>query len=112
VLRLFGGIESNATSNLGLGVFALANNAASWNPHQITWNSRPASAAQPIATTTITDATMRWYSLDVTSYLKAQKAAGRTSVTLVLKMTTEGSKRVLFNSDDAAANQPQLQIKT
>jgi hypothetical protein len=112
VLRLFGGIESNAAQNLGLGVFAMSNTAATWDQHQLTWNNRPPSTTQPIATTTITDATMRWYSLDVTTYLKSQKAAGRTSVTLVLKMTTYGSKRVLVNSDDAAMNRPQLQIKT
>jgi hypothetical protein len=46
----------------------------------------------------------------VTSFLKAEKAAGRNTVTLVLKNPTQQNALVVFNSDDASSNKPQLVI--
>jgi hypothetical protein len=111
-LRLFGRIEDNNASNIGIGVYGLNDPTAGWGENSLTWNNRPTSGATAISTTTILDGTGRWYTLNLTNYLKAQKAAGRKTVTLVLKMTGTNSKRVLINSDDAASNRPQLQITT
>jgi hypothetical protein len=111
-LRLFGRIEDSTTSNIGIGVYGLNDPAAGWSESSLNWNNRPTSSSTAIATTTIVDGTGRWYTLNLTNYLKAQLAAGRKTVTLVLKMTGTNAKRVLINSDDAASNRPQLQIAT
>ena len=46
----------------------------------------------------------------MTPYLQAEKAAGRQSVTLGLRSNTFTSTLCSFNSDEAAANPPQLLI--
>jgi hypothetical protein len=64
-----------------------------------------------VGITIISGATKKWYEIDVTSFLKAEKAAGRNVVTLVRRSNTFTSTLCSFNSDDAAANGPQLVIQ-
>jgi hypothetical protein len=111
-LRLFGQTEDSVTHNLLVGVYALNDPSASWMENGLTWNNKPSSSATALASRTITDNVMRMYDFDLTSYLQAQKAAGRTSVTLVVKMASPQAKFVQFASDEAASNQPQLIFTT
>jgi hypothetical protein len=62
------------------------------------------------ATRTITDATARWYEFDLTSLVQAEKAAGRTTLNLVLRALTSSSPYVSFNSAEATTNRPQLVV--
>jgi len=107
-LRLFGQTEDAATKNLAVGIFALTDPLAAWSETGLTWNNRPTSSSTSLATGTIADNTLRAYDFDLTTFLKAQRAAGRTSVTLVIKMLSPQSKFVQFSSDEAATGGPQL----
>jgi hypothetical protein len=51
-----------------------------------------------------------WYEFDVTGYLKQQKQAGATVVNLAVKATTFTTPFVIFASDEAAANRPELRV--
>ena len=62
------------------------------------------------ASATIVNAVGRWYEFDLTSYLKAQKAAGKTLVTLVLRNPVTAKPATEFNSRGATTNRPQLVI--
>jgi hypothetical protein len=42
--------------------------------------------------------------------VKAERAAGRSIVTLVLRSQTVTTPQLVFNSDEASANQPQLLV--
>jgi hypothetical protein len=46
----------------------------------------------------------------VTSFLKSQLAAGKTSATLILRNPSASSSVVQFNSDDAGSNRPEIAI--
>jgi hypothetical protein len=46
----------------------------------------------------------------VTNFLKAEKAAGRNVVTLVLRSLTVTTPYLIFSSDELGSNPPQLQI--
>jgi len=56
--------------------------------------------------------TARWYELDVTAYLRAEKAAGRNVVALALKNLANSTPYVTFSSKEAttAANRPQVLV--
>jgi hypothetical protein len=56
----------------------------------------------------VTDTTARWYEWDVSAYLQAEKAAGRNTVTLVLKNLVNSSPFDSFRSREAASNRPEL----
>ena len=62
--------------------------------------------------TTIAGTTAKRYEIDLSTYMKSKVAAAADVVTLVLRSTTATSNLCRFNSDDAAANQPQLVIMT
>ncbi len=45
--------------------------------------------------------------MDLTTFLKAQRAAGKAAVTLVLKATAASGSTILFDSDESV-NRPEL----
>ena len=107
-LRLFGNLGDAQNASVQTQVFGSPN--TSWTESGITWNNRPATGGSALSTATVTGTTAKWYELDVTSYLKAQKAAGVGQVTFVLRNPNASNSVVQFNSDDAASNRPQIAI--
>ena len=73
----------------------------SWTESTLTWNSRPAAGTTALATQTVATSTAKWYEWDVTSFLQAEKAAGRNIVTLVLRSLTTTTPHMIFASDEA-----------
>jgi hypothetical protein len=61
---------------------------------------------------TIAGTAGKWYTLDLTAWLSAQKAAGKTEVSLVLSSPLASSASALFSSDEATANRPELVVKS
>jgi hypothetical protein len=110
ILRVYGRTEDGDDANVPVGVYAVSN--TSWTESAITWNNKPASASSPLATTTVTNETGRYYTWDITSYVNSERAAGRSTVSLVLKnqQTTEG--RLIWNSKETGGDAPQLAITT
>jgi hypothetical protein len=82
-----------------------------WTEAGITWNNKPAAGAL-LATATIVNTTSTWYEWDVTAYVRAEIAAGRNIVSMVLRNQATTSNQVTFNSGEAASNQPQLVVTT
>jgi hypothetical protein len=81
------------------------------NPlNEIRWSNKPAASGGSLATRTIASTTSQWYEWDLTSYLKAQKAAGKNVVTFLLTATAATTPLAVFNSRDATANRPVLQV--
>ena len=58
----------------------------------------------------MTGTTGAWYEFDVTSYLRQQQAAGATAVSFMLAGRRSSQGYASFNSDEAAANGPQLVV--
>ncbi len=106
-LRLYGGLADAAAPSIQLGVFASP--VVNWSESALTWANKPATGASVVATT-ITGTTKKWYEIDLTTLLKAEKAAGRNVVTLVLRSNTSTSTLCAFAADDVA-NGPRLVIQ-
>lgn len=104
-LRLFGGVPG------GEQVLVCAFPAdASWLESAITWNNRPTPTGPELSRVMVNGASGAWYEWDVTSYVKAQKLAGRSVVTLVLLNPGMNTKVPSFASDEASRNWPQLVV--
>jgi hypothetical protein len=106
-LRLYGRLLDAQIAAVNLGVYASA--TTNWS-ESVTWNTRPAAGSR-LATATITGTAAKWYEIDVGSYLKTEKTAGRNVVTLVIRSDTLANTLCTFNSDEAATNRPQLIIQ-
>ncbi len=85
-----------------------------WTENAITWNNKPARSASALtgATATITSTTYASYDIDVTSYVKGEKAAGRDIVSLALHDPSNSTPNIFLNSREALSNKPQLVVIT
>jgi endoglucanase len=104
-LRLYGKQLTTAVSSMTVGLSSVA--STTWS-ESFGWNARPVSGAT-IASATVSGTTGKWYEFDVGSYLRAQKAAGATSVAFALKGTFNSEGWIGFDSDEAV-NRPQLVV--
>ena len=108
-LRLFGRLVSTvAGESVTTGVFSASDSP--WTETGINWNNKPASGTAPLSTVTVATGAAKWYEFDVTNYLRQQKAAGKTSVTLVIKNVTLSKTSAAFRSREASTNRPQLVV--
>ena len=106
VLRLHGGLS--AAGEVPVTVHAVP--ATTWSESALTWNTRPARASTPLATLTVKGTAKTRYEWDVTSYVRAERAAGRTAVGFVLLGTVATSPYAGFSSRNAASNRPELAV--
>ena len=114
-LRLYGSLIDTSGTNVPTAVFATTPNT--WTESgsgSITWNNKPLPTVPPtsIGTATITDNVARWYEWDLTTYIQGEKAGNRNTISLVIKSTANSTPYAVFNSKEAATNQPQLLITT
>ncbi|HTK78127.1 MAG TPA: DNRLRE domain-containing protein, partial [Gemmataceae bacterium] len=107
-VRLNGRLLNTAVSGMPVGLYAVA--STSWSESGLTWSNKPAAGATALATKTVSGTTGTWYEFDVTSYLRQQRSAGATAVSFALAGTTASQGYASFNSDEAAANGPQLVV--
>lgn len=107
-LQMFGTVAFAGQSTVNVGVFAAAGSITETG---VTWNHRPAATGGVLAQAAITTAARRFYSWDLTTYLKQQKQAGHNIVTLVLEDLSPTNSAAFFNSREAGHG-PQLVIKS
>lgn len=87
-----------------------------WDELAVTWNNQPSvESFNPLAQITVTGATGQYYEFDLTSFIQAERAAGRTAVSLrLINRQATGNSGAFFtsiNSKEAEANRPQLVIE-
>jgi chitodextrinase len=81
--------------------------AAGWQEGTVTWNTKPAFAEY--LGTIHSEFAPAWHVVDVTSYVKRQKAEGQTAG-FGIRQEAAAGLRVGFASREAAANMPYLKI--
>src|SRR6185437_8241325 len=99
-LRLFGSLVGGA-SNVAVGIFGVAN--TTWTETGINNSNKPAINATKINSATLLDAIPRWYNIDLTAYLQAQKAAGHNTVTLAVQLLATNTTYAQFSSREDGA---------
>ena len=102
-LRVFGKLGDGGS--VPIGVYEAGN---TWTENAIKWSGRPAVGAE-LASFTVSGSTAQWYEIDLTTFLQAEKAAGRNVVTLVLKAKSASTGQASFSSDETASG-PRLVI--
>ena len=109
-LRLFGALS--ATTGTVVKAQAFSSTNTTWSESSLTWNNKPSVGATALASVPLVNnsTTSRWYELDVTAYVQQEKAAGRHTVTLVVRNDVNITPQVNFQSKEAASNRPQLLI--
>jgi len=104
-LRLFGRLWDTVPFSVNVQVNW---SSSTWSESSLTWNNRPRDA-RPLGTISVSGATGKWYELDLTSFLLAEKAAGHDVVTLRLISLTFTASVCAFAAD-STPNAPQLVV--
>jgi hypothetical protein len=108
-LRLWGFLSNVLDSTKpNVAVYSAAN--TTWSESTLTYSNRPSSGSTILAQQAISGTAGQWFEFDLTSFLQAEKAAGRSVVTLVLKSTNTTNAMANFNSAEAASNAPELAV--
>jgi hypothetical protein len=98
-LRVYGRL-STATGTVTVNGHSSAN--ITWTENAITWNNRPGSDTTVLDSNTVVSTFEQWYEFDVSGFVAAQKQAGATSVTLVLRGPGNSDPYAIFDSDESA----------
>src|SRR5688572_7922997 len=106
-LRLFGKLSVDMPGGMVARLVAVSN--TTWSESGLTWNNKPAQGVT-LGEVTVTDTAGQWYEVDVTDYLRQQKLAGATAVSFAMKGPSITDPWIIFASDEAAANQPELAV--
>ena len=109
-LRLYGYLNNASKTNVVTEVHS--SGITSWSETGITYNNKPAIRDEVLGQIIVANTTAKWYEVDLTAYLRAEKLAGRNTVTLVLTNPVSSDPYSAFSSDEAAANRPELAITT
>src|SRR5439155_25034365 len=106
-LRFYG--KLSAAESFAAGVYAVAD--TSWAEASPTWRSCPRFGSR-LGTVTVTSTSGGWYELDITSYIKAERAAGRNTISLGLHGLASTVAKLSVSSRESGANGPQLVVTT
>jgi hypothetical protein len=106
-LRLNGRLSDTSNASVLTRIYSATN--TTWSETGLTWNNKPASGTTIRGSLTVAGTTSQWYEVDLTSFLKAEFAAGRKIVTLVLKNPNNSNAQTMFSSDESA-NGPQVVV--
>lgn len=106
-LRLYGNLYYANDPSVVVQVFNVP--STSWGETTITYNNRPAAQTTVLASATVSGTTLRYYEWDLTSFINSRRAAGATSVSLLVKnLTVTNYNQVNFYSRERTTNRPQL----
>ena len=111
-LRVYGSVSGTTSTVIQTAVYPVSD--TTWTETGLTWNNKPPSGTTALSVVTIVNNSTadRWYELDVTAYLQAEKAAGRNVVTLALKNLANSTPHVQLVSAEATpvANRPHVLV--
>ena len=107
-VRLFGRKLDTLVPSMTVGLHGVTGPA--WDESTLTWNTKPAFGASPLATRNIAGSAGAWYEFDITNFLKEQKAAGATVVALAVRAQAISEGWAGFASDEAATDRPELVV--
>jgi uncharacterized protein YjbI with pentapeptide repeats len=105
-IRLYG---AAVASSKAVSIYAVS--TTTWTESGLTYGNAPAAGTK-LATVTVTT-TNQWYDFDITSYALAEKAAGRATVSFVLKSDTvsNDSPVSFYSKQNSSSNKPYIVVQ-
>lgn len=107
-LRMYGRLSDSREPSMAIAVVAASD--TSWSESAIDFNTRPVSGATEWGRLNVVGTTARWYEVDLTARVQAERANGRQTITLVLKKSVDSLPYATFGSREST-NRPALTIQ-
>jgi phosphatidylserine/phosphatidylglycerophosphate/cardiolipin synthase-like enzyme len=99
-LRMFGRLSDTRAERVTVAIGKVPD--ATWGEAAITWNTRPAAEIGEWGRVTVAGTTGRWYDVDLTSRIQAERQAGLTTVSIVLRKSVDSLPYVAFGSRESS----------
>jgi len=106
-LRLVGRLSDTRAASVVTTIYPVS--STTWTETGITWNNKPAAGTAIWASWAVSGTTNTLYEIDLTSHVQAQRAAGQTVITIVLKNNVDTLPYVTFGSRESG-NAPRLLV--
>ena len=100
----------SGTGSVTSSIYSVSN--TSWNEsgaNPITWANKPAKE-QIIGSIAVSSKTYSWVEVDISSYVRSEKAAGRNLISVAIHNTNNTNLTIFANSREASTNMPQLVV--
>jgi RHS repeat-associated protein len=98
-------ISASVSGGTGVGMTVYSVADTTWVETSITWNNKPPRGGA-LSSTTVTGNTFVYYEFDVSSYVIAEKAAGRNLVSFALHNPAESSQAIWMHSRETTSGSP------
>jgi len=98
-LEFVGRVTGTVNTSIAMQLFE--GSSAGWSEGGLTFATRPGTTGNQIAGKTISSVAYQTYTIDITNWLKAAKAANKTSVSLLLKTTVTLDPQVSIQTREA-----------
>jgi uncharacterized delta-60 repeat protein len=108
-LHVFGRLDNTQAASATFNVYNAAD--TDWSEDTLTWNNKSPAGAVVRGTKTVSGTTGAWYEVDLTSFVQAELAAGRTTLSLVLKAAAASPSNIVIDSNETG-NAPQMVVKS
>jgi hypothetical protein len=95
----------DGSGSVGTTAYAVTN--TTWTEGGITWNNKP-GITNAMGSVTVSGSSFAWYEVDVSSHVMAEKAAGRSVISLALHNPSTSTRMIQINSKEASVNKPEL----
>lgn len=90
----------SSTGTVATSIFSVADTA--WTETGLIWDNRPALGGS-LGTATVAATQSFWYEVDVTDYVRAQRAAGRRLITLAFHNPQNSSPKIIIDSRETGS---------
>jgi hypothetical protein len=106
-LRLSGKLSDTRAASVSADIYPVTD--ISWSETGITWNNKPAFGSSAAGQVIVSGTAAQWYDVDLTTFIKQQRALNRTVITIALVCPVELLPYVSFGSRESSAR-PELVI--
>ena len=107
-LRLYGRLSDTREPSVTVAISP--SSSSSWGETTMTWNNRPAVGSGEWGRVTVVGTTSRWYEVDLTQQVHIERSLGRSSISFVLRKSTDSLPYVTFGSRESS-NPPGLIVQ-
>jgi hypothetical protein len=109
-IRISAALTTSSGGAISMSVYPVT--SSSWTESAITWNNKPLRNATALSSVSVATTGYVRHELDVTSFIKSERAAGRTVVSFALRnpSVTATSARILMQSRQSSSGQPELVV--
>ncbi len=109
ILKLYGAVSNSNNPSITVQAFNVT--SQTWQEKTLTFSNKPSAQTTVLASANVSGTAKKYYNFNVTQHINNLLISGNNFVSFQIKgLTVTNNSNVIFNSQEANANKPQLLI--